>query len=172
MKSLACIASVTAGLLVAGCGGAPHSAATTSDSVNARATTVLRALARCVRAHGMPSFPDPAVDGNGHPKYPDSSPRIPPSIQQACKSVAEQMPASYTATVPVSSADFHKLLVFARCVRSHGVADWPDPNALGEFPVDARIQHGGKRLMLAPIRACARLNPDPSGGIDVVQAQP
>jgi hypothetical protein len=172
MKTLAYVAALAAGLAVAGCGGSHHVAPTSSSgSANARATLVLRQLARCVRTHGMPSFPDPVVDSNGHPKYPDSAPRIPSSIQQACNAVAAQMPSSYTATVPVSNADYQKLLRFARCMRSH-IADWPDPNALGEFPIDVHIQQGGKRLFVPAAHACARLNPDPSGGIDVIQARP
>ena len=71
---------------------------------------------------------------------------------------------------PVSSVDYQKLLAFARCVRSHGIGDWPDPNPLGEFPIDRRIQAAGKRVFLRADHACARLNPDPSGGIHVVKA--
>jgi len=133
---------------------------------------VLRQLAGCVRAHGLPSFPDPVVRDNGVPVFPDSAPRVPQAAQQACRGIAARIPPSYTATTPVSSSDYQKLLALARCVRAHGVPDWPDPNALGQFPIDARLQHGGKRAFGTQLSACARLNPDPSGGIDVIQARP
>jgi hypothetical protein len=69
----------------------------------------------------------------------------------------------------VSASDFEQLAKFARCIRSHGVPDWPDPNPLGEFPIGTRLQHGGKRLFGQAAHACARLNPNP-GGINVVLA--
>jgi hypothetical protein len=159
-------------LFTAGCGAAaklgthaPH------GSTNQRALVVLRELARCVRANGLPAFPDPAVGDNGVPKFPDSAPRVPASAQAACRSIAARMPADYTATAPVTASDFQKLLRLARCIRVHGVADWPDPNPLGQFPIDRRLQQNGKRLVLPALHACARLNPNPSGGLDVVQAQ-
>jgi hypothetical protein len=31
------------------------------------------------------------------------------------------------------------LVRFARCMRAHGVPDWPDPNALGEFPMTTQM---------------------------------
>jgi hypothetical protein len=148
-----------------------HSAGTPSGGTNHQALTVLRRLAGCVRAHGLPNFPDPVVGRNGVPVYPDSAPDIPAAAQQACRSVAAQMPANYTSTTAVSSSDFQKLLALARCIRSHGIHDWPDPNALGEFPIDARIQGGGKALFVPAVHACARLNPEPNGGIHVVQAR-
>jgi hypothetical protein len=120
----------------------------------------------------MPSFPDPVIGRNGVPAYPDSSPRISAAAKQACRTVADRMPANYTSTTPVSASDFQKLLVLARCIRSHGIHDWPDPNALGEFPIDARIQGGGKALFVPAVHACARLDPNPDGGINVVQERP
>jgi hypothetical protein len=160
-----------AGLALGGCGSS-HRSVGRQASVNQQALVVMRRLARCIRTHGMAAFPDPVVDSAGHPTYPDSSPRIPASIQQACNAIAAQMPPQYTATTPVSNADFQKLLVLARCMRMHGIPDWPDPNALGEFPIDTRVQHQGKRVFMTTLHACARLNPNPSGGIDLVQARP
>jgi hypothetical protein len=154
--------------------GAQHarSTGTPSNGTNQQALTVLRQLAGCVRAHGLPGFPDPVVGHNGVPVFPDSAPDVPPAAQQACRTIVARMPADYTSTTPVSASDFQKLLALARCIRSHGVHDWPDPNALGEFPIDSRIQHGGKVLFVPAVHACARLDPNPDGGIHVIQARP
>ena len=174
--TLAC--SLPAGMalafLVAACGnsGSSSGAGVGAGSLNQRSTVALRELALCVRAHGMPSFPDPQIGSDGHPSFPDSAPRIPYAIQQACRTVAAQIPADYTATTPVSTSDFQKLATLARCIRLHGVADWPDPNPLGEFPIDTRLQQGGKRLFFRALHPCARLNPNPNGGIHVVRARP
>jgi hypothetical protein len=165
-----CAFGLLTAFLVAGCGGA-HTA-TGQGSVNQRATVVLRELAQCVRAHGIPSFPDPHVGSDGVPRFPDNAPRVPAEAQQACRSIAARIPADYTSTTAVSSSDRAKLLQLARCIRAHGIPDWPDPNALGEFPIDTHIQQGGKRLFVAAVHACARLNPNPNGGVNVIRARP
>ena len=117
----------------------------------------------------MPSFPDPQIGTDGVPRLPDSAPDVPEGPRTACRSAADRIPADYTETTPVSSSDFQKLLAFARCIRAHGIPEWPDPNALGEFPIDRQIQQGGKRLFAPVADACARLNPEPDGGIHVVR---
>jgi len=165
-------AAAAVAVFTAGCGAAAKLATRAPHgSANQRALVVLRELARCVRANGLPAFPDPIVQDNGVPKFPDSAPRVPAAAQTACRSIAARMPADYTATAPVTASDFQKLLRLARCIRAHGVADWPDPNPLGQFPIDRRLQQNGKRIMLPALHACARLNPTPSGGLDLVQAQ-
>ena len=97
---------------------------------------------------------------------------FPVAAQQACQGIAARIPPGYTTTTPVSSADFQKLLQLARCIRGHGIPDWPDPNPLGEFPINARIESGGKRLFVPAVHACARLTPTPGGGIHAVRARP
>jgi hypothetical protein len=168
-------AGAAAAALLTGCGASSQVAGgggSSQGSTNRQALVVLRQYASCLRAHGLPGFPDPVVQSNGHPVFPVSAPDVPQTAQQSCRTVIARIPPNYTATTPVSTGDFQKLLRLARCIRAHGVPDWPDPNALGEFPIDARIQQGGKRLFWPALHACARLNPDPSGGINVVQARP
>ncbi len=161
------LAGAAVAMVLAGCGAS--AGPSPQGSANVRALVALRALARCVRAHGLPQFPDPVVGSNGVPNFPDSAPRVPPATQQACRQVAATIPPAYTATAPVSSSQLRALLAFARCMRAHGIPDWPDPNALGQFRIDQRIFRAGKPLIEGTGHACARLNPNPSGGIDVVQ---
>jgi len=165
------LAAIAAAGLVAGCGSSGPSAQSTLGSADQRAEQALVRLARCVRTHGLPGFPGPVVGSDGVPKFPDSAPRVPASTRTACASVANQIPAGYTETRPASNADLQKLIAFAHCMRQR-IPAWPDPNALGEFPIDSQIQQGGKKLFVPVAHACARLNPDPSGGIHVVRAQP
>ena len=170
------VAGAAMAFLVAACGSSAGSSSASgigaSGSLNQRSTVALRDLARCVRAHGLPSFPDPQVGRDGVPRFPDSAPRVPAATQRACSTVAARIPPEYTSTTAVSTSDFEKLATLARCIRSHGVPDWPDPNPLGEFPIDTRLQHGGKRQFSAALHACARLNPNPNGGVNVVRANP
>jgi hypothetical protein len=143
-----------AAVSVSGCGGSVPRSATLS--ANQEATAALRAFARCVRTHGMPGFPDPQIT-NGVPSLPDSAPRVSPSAQQACGQIAARIPPQFTSTQPVSGADLQKLLKFANCMRRHGVPDWPDPNALGQFPLDQHLVQSGKRLVLRPGPICELL---------------
>ncbi len=148
------LAGAAAAVSIAGCGGgAPRSVASRADQ---QAAAAFRSYARCVRAHGMPGFPDPQIT-NGVPSFPDSAPRVSPFAQQACGQIAARIPPQFTATQPASPADLQKLLKFANCMRDHGVADWPDPNALGEFPLDQHLIQRGKRLLLSAGPICERL---------------
>jgi hypothetical protein len=166
-RTAALAAGAAALLPLAGCGGGSNRPAA-DTAPNEQALVVLRELAHCIRAHGLPGFPDPQLGANGVPVFPNSAPRVPPETRQACQSIANRIPPAYSVTTAVSPSDFAKLLRFARCVRAHGVPDWPDPNTLGEFPINARLQQGGKQRFASAAQACARLNPDPSGGIHMV----
>jgi hypothetical protein len=172
MTQLLALAALAVPLL-AGCGGASRAPAPPSSAAGELpALAVLRELARCIRAHGLPDFPDPQLGSDGVSRFPDSAPRVPDATQQACRAIAAQIRPDYTSTSAVSSGDVEKLMALARCVRAHGIPDWPDPNALGQFPIDTHTQQGGKRLLEPALRACARLNPNPNGGVDVVRAHP
>jgi hypothetical protein len=160
--------------LLAACGaGTSHvlDSGSAHGSTDQRALAALRQLARCNRAHGLPGFPDPVLRDDGVPVFPTSAPDVPPATQRACRTVVARIPPAYTETVPVSASDYQKLIALARCIRAHGIPDWPDPNPLGEFPIDSHIQQGGKRLFVPAVHACARLEPDPSEGINVVRAR-
>src|SRR5262249_22433123 len=130
----------------------------------------VRSFARCVRAHVTPDFPDPLIGSDGVPRFPDSAPRVPATSQQACRRFAAEIPARYSSTTAVSSVDYARLLRLAHCIRAHGIPHWPDPNALGEFRIDPTKGGAGKRAFAA-VRACARMNTDTNGGVDVVRAQ-
>jgi hypothetical protein len=143
--------SAAAALILSACGGQGSPA----PSVTQRPIVVLRQLAVCFRANGLPDFPDPVVSGDGVARFPDSAPRTPVAAQNACRSIADQLPATYSQAPPVlSPARFRQLLLFAGCMRAHGVPDWPDPGPQGQFPIGPGIQ---KVSMLTAERACARL---------------
>ena len=37
---------------------------------------------------------------------------------------------------PVTAEDIEKMGKFSQCVREHGIPEWPDPKADGNFPID------------------------------------
>jgi len=163
-------AAVGVGLMVvllAGCTASGGSqAATTTTSGQQAAAAVLREFVRCARANGMPNLPDLKLDSNGQVSVPPGTPEPPQSVERACKSIWERLPASASGEQERPPADIQALLRFARCMREHGVADFPDPKADGSFPLTGTSMGQGKTPRgLAAMRACRQFNPDPKGGI-------
>jgi hypothetical protein len=88
------------------------------------------AFSRCVREHGVPSYPDP--DSSGH---------LPVSGKQVARS-SPQFPAAENACMHLLSSGAgtqqqrqEKLtfaLKLAQCMRGHGFPTFPDPTASGQ----------------------------------------
>jgi hypothetical protein len=134
----------TAAVLAAGCGSgsSPGVANSASSTTSATATTQNAALAfaRCLRAHGLPNWPDPTSNG-----YFDKSKlrQTGYSVSQVravelgpCKNVVPNSGGPQQATQQ-SRARLADELSFARCVRSHGVPGFPDPTAAAGLPIEA-----------------------------------
>jgi hypothetical protein len=134
--------------------------------------TAMINYAACVRAHGVPTFPDPYIGSDGLPHFSPNAPDIPSSAVQACIRWGRQLPPS-AGTDSVPAGDLPALLRFAACMRAHGLPQWPDPLANGDFPVGPGtpmgnlVQRFGKQYVAGQMRTCARYDPLPRGGIYV-----
>ena len=145
-----------AALILAGCGGSRPTASAAGQSTS----VVLRELAACFRAHGLPAFPDPVVGRDGIARFPDRAPRTSSSEQRACSAIANRLPATYTSPPPVlSPAKYREYLRFAACVRANGYPSWPDPTTRGQFILPSNIQGDVKTVILTAQRHCERLKP-------------
>ena len=155
---------------VAACGsaaqGGGHAAQPGAQSSEA---AVLRQFVDCVRSHGLPGFPDGSIDGHGVVSFPDSAPDIPDSTVTACQAYFNRLPPQPAASPPVPQQLFQVLLSFARCMRSHGVTDWPDPAPSGTFFLDSRLIAAGKRGVYRQVQVCQQANPGVRGHFDVAQ---
>jgi hypothetical protein len=143
-----------AAALLAACGGSSSSgtvahintsttARSSSKSKGATNPTTkpsLLALAKCMRAHGVPSFPDPkALSQIPTTQIPQKAPSgrftakpNSPAYQTAshhCKSLALARPVTQTVQGHVTAAQ----LKFAVCMRAHGLPNFPDPTNNGEI---------------------------------------
>jgi hypothetical protein len=167
-----CSAAVGVGLavvLLAGCSASGGSgAATTTTSGQQAAAAVLREFVRCARANGMPNLPDLRLDSNGQVSVPEGTPEPPKSVERACRSIWERLPASASGAQGRPPADIQALLGFARCMREHGMADFPDPRPDGRFPLPPSMQRvqGKTPRFLRANQACRQLNPDPKGRLE------
>lgn len=110
---------------VAGCGstGAPSGTVTNAGSPTPSGPSPALQFAKCMRANGVPSFPDPG-SGPG-PQTSQVSPQS-PAFQTAQKACQKYLPNGGQPH-PVSEADRKRALAFAECMRTHGEPDFPDP---------------------------------------------
>ncbi len=131
----AIIATTALALPAAAFGGSPSSTIA-GDSPNPRASTlsqsnVQKALAysRCMRVHGVPKFPDPNSSG-AIPKVGLQQLRVSSTVFQAAQKACQHLlPNSGQSSQAWDQMTLNALWNFARCVRAHGVPNWPDPLA-------------------------------------------
>lgn len=155
---------------LAGCsaaGGASQEA--TSTTTQPDRVAIWRQVIQCLRDNGMPNLPEPRFDRNGQPQFPGGDPGDPPPrAERACKPIYDRLPPapSDAATSERAPADVPALLRFARCMRAHGVTDFPDPRPDGTFPVaGTSLARGKTPENIRAGQACRQLNPDPQGSI-------
>lgn len=106
-------------------------------------------------------------------------------LTAACGSSAShgvaQLPASSTTNAPagttvastskVGPAQQRELLKFVQCMRSHGVADFPDPNGQGAFPsAEVQALKGSPRAKAA-LYECKGDLPIPSSSLTTPEAE-
>jgi hypothetical protein len=125
---------VVMALLTAACAGSASTGAGGSSSTGA--STLQQealAVAHCMRSHGVPKFPDPPANGNiaGWHLGPDVtgvSQSVYQSAVNACRGLA---PDAARLSQAQQQQMLPKVLQFAKCMRSHGVPDFPDPDSTG-----------------------------------------
>jgi hypothetical protein len=150
-------------LLAAGCAGSGGSP-TTSASASQNPVQAEFRYSTCMRDHGVTNFPDPqVVNHNGEqgvriqPAGPKGSPQF-DAAQKACQGI---LPAPSgngpQETAQQKHARLADALSFAECMRSHGVARFPDPTAQGDLTVEM-VQAQGidvhSPAVLNDVKAC------------------
>jgi hypothetical protein len=175
----ALVATVAVALLGAACGNG--SAASTGsgavpDAPGSTGSPSAVAYSACMRAHGVPNFPDPVSGGQVPKADPQqlgvSTDRL-QAARDACKqlipgsgSTDEQQEETQCAMAgDCSQAVVQKWLsglrTMAQCLRTHGVPNWPDPvvdsHGLPHYPYDqAGIDHHSSAI-LSKVQACVDL---------------
>jgi len=123
-----------ASLLISACGSSSSSPSTTAP--NSPAAAAFK-YATCMRRHGVADYPDPQVTTNpggsvaigiAGQSGPGASPAF-PSAQKACSGILLAQSSTNGPTGP-SKQEF---LAFAHCLHTHGISDFPDPNAQGQI---------------------------------------
>ena len=146
-RQLACAGIATAlpvAALLAACGG----------STDGEGQAFHRALdaAACIRAHGIPNYPEPKLV-NGTIKLPFTTRINPttPAVRTAAKKCGYQ--------AEQQAGETRSRIVFAHCMRTHGVRDFPYPTARGGVSV-AMVRAAGIDMQSpAVVRAVAACLP-------------
>ena len=131
----AVIAVAALALLSAACSGGPTSASSGgSSNAGGSANSKALAFARCVRSRGVPDFPDPNSSGQFNKTTMQQLAASNSEYQTATQACAHLLPNSGGGpTVAEVRQEWNGMASFARCMRSHGVPNWPDPTA---YPPD------------------------------------
>jgi hypothetical protein len=130
--------AVSIGLLSAGCGSSSPTAGTAQTLPPAQAAY---AYARCMRHHGVGDFPDPHVSTSaGQTSISQIAPGsivASPAFKSAQKACAGLQPGPQRGGPDGTHGPGRLvLLVFARCLRAHGITSFPDPNAQGQLSLE------------------------------------
>jgi hypothetical protein len=152
-----------AALAVAGCGGSnPPTTNTTAQSSNqGNGADAAYRYAACMRQHGVPDFPDPKVtqhDGGTSiammvPKNDAAAPAF-KTAQKDCQGILPP-PQSPAQQAQLERERGQVLLAFARCLRSHGLPKFPDPNSQGQLSLQT-VQAAGVDLHAPGVLTAAR----------------
>ena len=145
-------------------GGGGASSASASNGANTQATTKqekAEKFAECVRAHGVPHFPDADAAGNFGNFGVDVSAATFTAAVNACKAL--QPPGSLSSHR--SATQQSAALRFAACVRANGVPDFPDPingqPLINTYHIPSSNKPGGMSILNAATHKCGSvLGPD------------
>jgi hypothetical protein len=148
-----------------GSAGTTSGAGTTSSGTDKKLTKQEKAVkfAECMRANGVPHFPDP--DPNGDSNFGvDVTREVWLKAIDACKALKPPGALSAKRTPKEQSAS----LSFAQCVRDHGVKDFPDPvngqPLIDTYKIPSSNKPGGMTILNAATQACGGILKSSAGG--------
>lgn len=95
-----------------------------------------------MRAHGIPNFPDPGSNGQ-IPKEEILQLGVSDSrLRAATGACAHLNPNNSSGSQPTANAQtIAERLSFSRCMRAHGVPNFPDPDSTGNYDLHGIDPH-------------------------------
>lgn len=159
------LAAMSCALTVAACGS---SSKRNGSASNGYAQDV--GYADCMRSHGVPNFPDPS-DG-GFPLRTSGINTGSPAFVAAETACAKLQPGGSRRRSPFTGEQKQQMIAKARCIRTHGVPNFPDPTTVGPGTFgEPYLPPGWNNDAPAVVRAlnaCAHVGitiPSPVGGL-------
>jgi hypothetical protein len=131
---------------LAGCGAGDSPSAPNPSACGAdrqRLLALAQDWVQCLRDHGLTRMPDAQLTQDGYLQFPPQGGynwkddlRTHQAIIDACQPLEDKYPPNaFRPREQYTADDLRKLAEFAKCVRAHGLPDFPDPNQAGEFDV-------------------------------------
>jgi hypothetical protein len=157
MRRASLLAAAMAGvaLLAAACGGSSPGSSQGGQHKSAVA------YAACMRSHGITNFPDPNSQGGHNASNLDMNTPQFGAAQKACRNL---LPAGDQTTTnsALSPRQLAQLLKFAKCMRAHGITNFPDPTSKG-LSLGNGVDPSSPQFKAAG-QACQSLLPNSAGG--------
>ena len=190
-RTSAIIASTTLALLAAACSGRPAPAGGAAAVGGSSTTGSAVAYSHCIRAHGLPNYPDPPGDGQVPKADAQELGVSSTQLQTAQRDCQHLYPADggalgaslrqceETGYCPQAMVQpvLNAMRRFSRCMRAHGVPDWPDPTVDAEnrpgfnlVPIHGTDWNGS--FVQNKIYGCERLMPAGGGVPAIYPGQP
>jgi hypothetical protein len=153
-------------LLTACSGGSSSTGSTTGQS-----TAYQKAIAysQCIRAHGIPNFPDPnskgqfVVQNGSSDPTSDVSTAVANAALKACKSLAPPSIAQGPPQGGQGARATNQGLKFSACMRSHGEPNFPDPASNGSITLPPGMNAESSQFQAAE-KDCQSLMPNNPAG--------
>jgi hypothetical protein len=145
--------------------GSASSAGTASSGADKKLTKQEKAVefAECIRANGVPHFPDPDPKGDFNFGV-DVTIEVWRKAVDACKALKPPGALSAKRTPKEQSAS----LRFAQCVRENGVKDFPDPvngePLVDTYKIPSSNKPGGMAILNAAMHKCGYVLKEAAGG--------
>lgn len=145
---IAIVVAVAVAIGLAACGSSGKSSSTTSTTSGARQTQARTQgafrFAGCMRSHGVPGFPDPTTSAFKFALTPSSGNARSPSFRAAVLACRHLLPdgGPGNETPARRQAQIAAGLAFARCLRTHGFPNFPDPTSSGQLTSEMVTQAG------------------------------
>lgn len=151
-------------VVLAGCSSSGTTGAS-ADSSTSTAYQKALAYARCIRAHGIPDYPDPNSSGqfviqNGASAPSNESKAVANAAMKACQSL---LPPSMALGPSGSQGSSTTRLKFSECMRSHGEPTFPDPASNGSITLPPGMNSESPQFQNAE-KACQSVMPAKPGG--------
>jgi hypothetical protein len=93
------------------------------------------AFSGCMRSHGVPAFPDPGSGGLLPKKTPQQLGVSLATFQAAQRACIHLVPNGGRPTSAQVEQQRSVMLRYARCMRTHGVSNMPDPDSRGHLDI-------------------------------------
>jgi hypothetical protein len=122
MTAKTLVVTALAAVALTACGSSHKPSSTTGSRTDSQTL----AFANCMRAHGVPSFPDPSAGGGGVNLAGTGINPQSPAFKTARQTCSRLTPAG-SGVPQATESQFLAALRFAKCMRTHGLPDFPDP---------------------------------------------